>query len=157
MTTKKTRNPSLQQKRKRERGRALLLLEGCKIQKLFCVLCFVLCFLSIPKTMYLDGFGFWRSGLCLYILNGAVHHESSKTEQTKLDLRNAYARHIFYTSIFMFILRRMGLNSGLGAVSGSLIGSLWLMICPGSRSRFCTTEGDERSISLAILLKKLFT
>lgn len=79
VTTKTTRNPSLQQKRKRGRGRALLLLEGCKIQKL----CFVLCFLSISKTMYLDGFGFWRSGLCLYILNGAVHHESSKTEQTK--------------------------------------------------------------------------
>lgn len=80
-----------------------------------------------------------------------------KQNKQKLDPRNAYARYTFNTSIFMFILRRMGLNSGLGAVSGSLVGSLWLAIWPGSRSGFSTTKGDERSISLAILLKKLFT
>ena len=57
----------------------------------------------------------------------------------------------------MSSFRRIGLKSGLGAVSGSLLGSAWLGMWPGSLSGFSTTNGVSRSMSLAIRFKKLFT
>lgn len=58
---------------------------------------------------------------------------------------------------FRSSLRRTGLNSGFGAMSGSLSTPAWLAICPGSFSGCSTTPGISVSISRAILFRKFVT
>lgn len=63
----------------------------------------------------------------------------------------------FYSGSFISSLRRIGLNSGFGALSGSVPEAAWLGILPGSFSGCSTTPGMLVSISVAILFRKLFT